>query len=253
MENKRFLKKFNSQNDYESQKDSVMEMTHVVLLEDTNEIIFASKSETPNDPFNGHEYVDLGLPSGTLWATKSIGAEIEEGYGLYFAWGSTVGYTSEQISEGTFIFGTSADGLGSGVKYMEDEFTPTKYNATDGKTVLDLEDDAAHVVMGGDWHMPTKEQLNELTVYTTSTWTTQNGVNGRLFTSTNNGNSLFVPASGHAYQGGISNDGSNGCICSNSVDVPQFSSSCDLDFTSSEIKMDKKHRSFGHVIFGVVG
>ena len=250
MEDKRYLKIFSSQSDYESQKDSVMGMPHVVLFEDTNELLYASESETPNDPFNGHEYVDLGLPSGTLWATKVVGAESESDYGLYFAWGDTVGATKEQVESGEFTFGTS----GNMTAYFDSSTeTFTKYNEDDGKTVLDLEDDAAHVHMGGDWHMPTKEQLQELTANTTSTWTTQNGVNGKLFTSKVNGNSVFVPAFGYVNDGGVLNVGSSGFVWSSSVSEEYLDDAWYLYFDSSYLGVFDEPRTSGHVVFGVVG
>ena len=252
MENKRYLKAFSSQADYDAQKDEVMGVPHVVLLEDTKEVVYKPLKEEPSDPFNGHEYVDLGLPSGTLWATKAVGAESEEDYGLYFAWGSTEGYTSEEAAN-DFIFGTSGNEVGSGVPYMADANTPTKYNHEDGKTVLDLEDDAAHVHMGGDWHMPTKEQLEELTANTISTWTTMNGVNGRLFTSKTNGNTLFVPATGNASRGGVYNVGSYGYVWSSSVNEESLSYAWRLYFYSSYVLVSDNSRTSGQVAFGVVG
>jgi hypothetical protein len=183
MDNKRHLKKFYNQNEYESQKNEVMTRQHIVLLEGTNSIVFK----------DGYEYVDLGLTSGTLWATCNVGAESEEDFGLYFAWGNTEGATKEGIENGELTFGT----YGNMVKYMDTTTeTFTKYNSIDGKRVLDLEDDAAHAHMGGDWHMPTKEQLDELTLDTHQVWANRNGVNGMLFTSKTNSNSIFIPASG---------------------------------------------------------
>ena len=99
---------------------------------------------------NGHDYVDLGLPSGTLWATLNIGASEVGQVGDYFAWGETS--TKSNFTWETYAFGTS-DNL-------------TKYNASDGKRTLDLEDDAAHVLWGGDWHIPTPAQIEELAYYT---------------------------------------------------------------------------------------
>ena len=95
-----------------------------------------------------------------LWAKKNLGAATEEDAGLYFQWGDTVGYTAEQVGDGdglkyfdwnTYKF--SNDGSDSNL---------SKYNKTDGKTVLDLEDDATHVLMGGNWRMPTNEDFQEL-------------------------------------------------------------------------------------------
>ena len=249
MEYKRYLKIFSSQSDYESQKDSVMGIPHVVLFDDTKELLYASESETPNDPFNGHEYVDLGLPSGTLWATKVVGGDNS----LYFQWGDIEGWTAEQINNGEKAF----DYYGSDYKWNEGELTcdgssMTKYNATDGKTVLDLEDDAVHVHMGGDWHMPTKEQWEELTVNTTSTWTTQNGVNGRLFTASN-GKSVFVPAFGFAGGGSLYYVGSHGCVWSSSVSEDGLSNAWRLYFHSSYVSMNSVRRAYGHCVLGVVG
>ncbi len=183
MEEKCYLKKFYNQNDYESQKNEVMTRQHIVLLEGTNSIVFE----------DGYDFVDLGLPSGTLWATCNVGAESEEDFGLYFSWGNVEGAPKDGIESGEFTFGT----YGNMVKYMDTATeTFTKYTTIDGKGVLDLEDDAAYVHIGGNCHMPTKEQCEELTANTTSIWTSRNGVNGRLFTSKTNSNSIFIPASG---------------------------------------------------------
>jgi hypothetical protein len=165
------------------------------------------------DPFNGHDYIDLGLPSGTLWATSVIGGDNP----LYFAWGGTEGATKEQIKNGEYLFGFDNSSVGSLVPYMSNAVTPTKYNAADGKRVLDLEDDAAHIHMGGDWHIPTKEQYDELIANTTSNWTTHNEVEGRLFTSNINGKSVFVPAFGDANSSNINFDGFNSRVWSSSV------------------------------------
>jgi hypothetical protein len=200
--------------------------------------------------FNGHDYVDLGLPSGTLWATKVVGAESESDYGLYFAWGGTEGATKEQIESGEFTFGTS----GNMKPYFDSSTeTYTKYNATDGKRVLDLKDDAAHVHMGGDWHMPTKEQYDELIANTTFIWTTKNGVNGMLLTSKTNGESVFVPAFGSAHDDKTNNVGSIGYVWSSSVYEDDFGNACNLDFSSYDLGIYSKIRAIGHCVLGVVG
>lgn len=118
------------------------------------------------DPFNGHKYVDLGLPSGTLWAKCNIGANSETDYGLYFAWGETQGYANASTKAFSW----------NDYKWTEDEgATMLKYNTTDNKTELDLEDDAAHTNMGGDWHMPTGAQCRELFSETTNGFVTNVG------------------------------------------------------------------------------
>lgn len=108
--------------------------------------------------------IDLGLPSGILWADKNIGATTPEEAGLYFQWGDTQGYTVEQMGngEGQKYF-TWAD-----YKFSVDgsDTNFSKYNSSDGKTSLDLEDDAAHVVMSGNWRMPTLLDFRELCMNT---------------------------------------------------------------------------------------
>lgn len=140
-----------------------------------------------------YEYVDLGLPSGILWAKCNIGADTETDAGLYFQWGDTRGYTADQVGVDkifnwdNYTFGTR-DNL-------------TKYNSTDGLTTLQLADDAAYANMGEDWRMPTKEEYQELIDNTISEWVTDyngTGVSGRLFAGTN-GNALFLPAVGIAF------------------------------------------------------
>ena len=136
-----------------------------------------------NDP-DSHEYVDLGLPSGTLWATHNIGATNPEDYGDYFAWGETK--PKSNYSWSTY-FDTDDNGK-----------TFKKYNNNGGLTELQLEDDAATANWGSDWQMPSLAQIQELynSSYTTTEWTQMNGVNGRKITSKSNGISIFLPAAG---------------------------------------------------------
>lgn len=111
-----------------------------------------------------YEYVDLGLPSGLLWAKKNIGAETEEEAGLYFQWGDTQGYTAEQVGDGEGLKAFSWADYKFSIDGSSSNFS--KYNASDSKTVLDPEDDAAHVNMGGNWRMPTFEEYKELCLNT---------------------------------------------------------------------------------------
>ena len=177
--------------------------------------------------------IDLGLPSGRLWADRNVGADKPEDYGLFFQWGDTQGYTASQVGSGTrqkyfgwadYKFNPSGDGS-----------TMTKYNSTDGKTVLDIEDDAARINMGGNWRMPTTDEIQELfnSDYTTHIRTTSNGVNGRLVTSKSNGNSVFLPAAGYADNGSVRNVGSYGNYWSSSLGNVQ--DAFDLLFGSSGI------------------
>ena len=135
---------------------------------------------------NGHEWVDLGLPSGTLWATCNVGANSPEEYGDYFAWGETT--TKSDYSLSTY-FDTDN---GSSFK---------KYNSNGGLTELQPTDDAATANWGTGWQMPSLAQIQELCNIsnTTTEWTQLNGVYGLKVTSKSNGNSIFLPAAGYRY------------------------------------------------------
>ena len=153
---------------------------YIVLYGDSSDYVLDIDSK---DPLNGYTYVNLGLSSGTLWATCNVGASSPEDYGGYFAWAEV----SEKSGEGAY------NGNWNDYRYgTYDNFT--KYNGTDNRTFLDLTDDAARVIMGGLWRIPTDAQVRELRALS-SVWTSLNGVNGRLFTG-NNGNTLFIPAAG---------------------------------------------------------
>ena len=130
--------------------------------------------------------VDLGLPSGLKWAACNLGASRPEEYGDYYAWGETE--PKEKYSWETYKFGT--DFVLS--KYVTDP----AYGAVDHKTLLDPEDDAAVVNLGGSWRMPTEAEYDELISKAIWTWTSRNGVSGYLVTGLN-GNSIFLPAAGH--------------------------------------------------------
>ena len=155
------------------------------------------------------EAVDLGLPSGLKWASFNLGASKPEEYGDYYAWGETEPY---YICQDPPIW---KEGKELGYWWHSNKWTVegdmyqwTKYctdslygyeGFTDGKTVLDPEDDAAHVNIGGKWRMPTKAEWTELLENCTWEWTTLNGVNGRKVTSKKSGYTgrwIFLPAAG---------------------------------------------------------
>ena len=158
---------------------------------------------------NGHEYVDLGLPSGLKWATCNVGATAPEEYGGYYAWGETEEKESYDWSTYKWCNGSSS----TMTKYC----TSSSYGTVDNKTVLDPEDDVAHVKWGGNWRMPTKAEQNELRDNCTWTWTTENGVNGYMVTSKTNGNSIFLPAAGYRRGTGLRNGDSSGNYWSSSL------------------------------------
>ena len=132
--------------------------------------------------------VNLGLPSGTLWADRNVGADSPEDYGDYFAWGET-------SPKNTYDWDTYKWCRGS-YDTMTKYCTNSSYGTVDNKTVLDLEDDAAYVNMGAEWRMPTYDEQIELRTNCTWTWTTQNGTKGYKVTGPN-GKSIFLPAAGY--------------------------------------------------------
>lgn len=197
---------------------------------------------------NGFEYVDLNLPSGTLWATMNVGASKPSDAGLYFQWGDTVGYTANQVGTRNGQKKFSWADYKWSIDGSDSNFS--KYN-TVGDT-LDLEDDAANIHMGGDWHMPTPTQIRELINETDNTWTTQDGVNGRLFTSKKNGKSIFIPAAGVAWDGSLYNSGSDGNVWSSMLRTYNVNDGQLLYFDSSDASLPNGYRSGGFSVRGVI-
>ena len=196
---------------------------------------------TPIVPETTHEYVDLGLPSGLKWATCNVGANAPEDYGYYFAWGEVEPKTTYGWS--TYKYGTNYDQL---TKYCS-KSNFGKDGFTDTKTVLDPEDDAAHVNWGGAWRMPTYDEFSELKKNCTWDWTTQNGVNGYKVTGPN-GNSIFLPAAGYMYGGSLDGAGSYGYYWSSSLytDYPSYAYS--VYFRSVYVDWDNGNRYYGRSV-----
>ena len=193
---------------------------------------------------NGYVYVDLGLPSGTLWATSPI-MNIE-GQPLYFQWGDTEGYTQDQIEIGEKVFN-----LENYKWFDSNSQTFTKYNTTDRKTFLDREDDAAYVHMGGDWFIPSGGDIDELTQCTTVTWTTQNGVNGKLFSSKINEQSLFIPALGGSPNNTIVQFNQYGYLWLDDMNINDESSALSYTFSQEQTIILEGLKSQGRSIIGV--
>lgn len=164
----------------------------------------SNQNEPEGGNSKGHAYVDLGL--SVKWATCNVGAATPEGYGDYFAWGETA--TKE-----TYNWSTYFDSNDKGNTF-------TKYNDNAGKTILDPEDDAAHVNWGSSWRMPTEAEWQELEDNCTWTWTTQNGINGCKVTSKKAGYTdkfIFLPVAGNRFDSDLYNVGSLGLYWSSSL------------------------------------
>ena len=139
---------------------------------------------------NGNEYVDLGLPSGTLWATCNVGALSPEECGEYFAWGETS--AKKKYNWETLKYCKNKNGTNFS-KYNEGKGA---VGTIDNKTCLDLGDDVARQNWGGSWRMPTLQDWQELIDNCIWKQTTQGGYNGYKVTSNKNGESIFLPAAG---------------------------------------------------------
>ena len=181
--------------------------------------------------------VDLGLPSGTLWADRNVGADSPEDYGDYFAWGET-------STKSTYDWST--------YKWFKGDYdTMTKYCPVDNKTVLDLEDDAAYVNMGTEWRMPTYNEQKELYSQCTWTWTTQNGTNGYKVTGPN-GKSIFLPAAGYRDVSRLYYAGSYGYYWSASLIESDPHDAWYLFFDSGYRRTSDAYRYRGHTVRAVV-
>ena len=179
-----YLKEFATQAAYNAAKEDGLLTPNVSLITENGGVKYL-KGTTPVE----HEYVDLDLPSGTLWATMNIGANSITDTGLFFQWGDTQGYT---IDGHEWNYNTDK-------WYDSVSKTYTKYNDIDNKMVLDSSDDATIAYWGDGWHMPTKNDFDELinSEYTTHSYVTNyldSGVDGLLITSNSNGNSIFLPS-----------------------------------------------------------
>ena len=178
--------------------------------------------------YQGHEFVDLGLPSGTLWATCNVGAKKTEDCGGYFSWGETE--TKPIYDRDEYVF----------LDYWNRSLT--KYNDKDGLTTLESADDAATANWGGNWRMPSKADFLELINNCHHVWEKRNGVEGSLFTALNN-NSLFLPAVGYKFLGRFAED-----MClywSRTVETEDKTFAAILFASGDGPKVDCDERKFG--------
>ncbi len=174
------------------------------------------------------EAIDLGL--SVKWASFNVGASKPEDYGGYYAWGET--------EEKKNYFSSTYKWYNSSYNKM------TKYCTVDNKTVLDPQDDVAHIKWGGTWRMPTKAEQDELRNNCTWTWTTRNGVNGYKVTGPN-GNSIFLPAAGYCGGADLRDRGSKGDYWSSSLYEGYDYDAYNFGFHSSGYDWDYSGRNFG--------
>ena len=174
--------------------------------EKDNNVINTNNSNT-YDPV---VWVDLGLPSGLLWAECNLGATVPEEYGDYYAWGETT--PKSEYTWDTYQYGNASDQLTKYCFYAE--YGLDGY--IDNLNQLEPYDDVATVRLGGGAHMPSLDDWKELRNNTTITRTTVNGVYGDQYTA-ENGNTLFMPAAGYIDGSLLSRDSSDGFYWSRTI------------------------------------
>jgi len=216
-----YLKLFKTYAEYEEARQNLI-LPNVSYCVNENEVYYNPYV----DPYVGHEYVDLGLPSGTKWATMNVGASSETDYGNYYQYGK--GAAQYAATSGDSNYGGTEDPLDSSV-------------------------DTASQVWGGSWHMPTRTQMQELTANTTYQWVTNykgSGINGGTFTATN-GAVLFIPAAGYWGNGSQNNVGNGGYYWGSS---PNGSNSAYyLSFFNGSKVVGDFYRKLGYSVRPVVG
>lgn len=191
-------------------------------------------------------WVDLGLPSGLLWAEWNLGATKPEESGNYYAWGET--QPKEVYSWSTYRYCT-VDGEGS-LQTLTKYNTSSNYGSPDNLTTLQAADDAAAQALGSGARMPTEEEWEELINNTTVEWTTVNGVNGRKFTAAN-GNTLFLPAASYRDGSELSGAGSLGDYWSSSLFSDYPHRAWYFNFYSDGQRMGYDSRRYGFTVRAV--
>ncbi|MBQ5402141.1 MAG: Ig-like domain-containing protein, partial [Bacteroidales bacterium] len=206
--------------------------------EATCTIIAIGSLQPPTEEYdgeeNGHRYVDLGLPSGIKWATRNVGASSFEDYGGYYAWGET--YTKSSYGNDNY----SVEG---------------KYSVgPDTLTELEPQDDAAHVIMGGNWYTPSREEMQELLDNCTFENVYEEG-KGRYYKviSKINGKSLILPAGGRKVYNGDEYIGAVLLYWTSSVRADRASEAWSLNTYNIDVVVDPKPRFAGCPIRAITG
>lgn len=201
-------------------------------IESTDQSVDCIVNVVPNITIQQESIVDLGL--SVKWLSHNLGASLPYASGYYLSWG-------ELFSKDSY---TSSNYL-----WMTDDNKLSKYNnltsqgPVDGITVLELVDDAANAILGGNWHIPTVDEWTELKNNCTWTWTTSNGVNGYLITSNVAGytdKSIFLPACGQKYGSSLSYNGTYGYYWSSSLYTKGPSNAYMMSFGSNSAFINSK-------------
>ena len=209
-----------------------------IYYSDTYTVMTSGEKGTDKSrTINGHLFVDLGLPSGLLWADTNVGATTATDYGNYYAWGETT--TKDEYNWVTY-------------KYGDPTIEITKYNSSDKLTTLEASDDAATVSWGAPCRMPSNDEFKELFTNCASKWTSKTAsdgtkVAGFLITSKKNGKSIFLPAAGSRYESYLYDNGLNGYYWSSSASA-YTGYSYYINFFNSDYNRSDFTRNYGYSV-----
>ena len=222
-----------------SEKDEFKPGSDFVKSEDG--VIIFEKKYTVNQHENidarniRPQAIDLGLKSGTKWASFNVGATKPEEYGEYFAWGEIENKKNGYYDWNTYIH---CDGSMETCHDLGSDISGTQY-------------DVAHVRYGSNWQMPTREQFEELLSNCNLEWTTLNGVRGYKFKSKHNDNSIFLPAAGDRKKDEFCDVDSHGAYWYSSLDSSELHQAFELYFSSGSAGTYLYYRNFGMSIRAV--
>ena len=208
-----------------------------------NEHLLKAKTAASTQDTEYTDYVDLGLPSGRLWAKCNIGADEPYEYGDYFMWGNTEPDTDKSCFWKTCPFNNGANA------YDKDYFKSIK-NKICPNDILAPEYDAATAILGDDWRLPTYDDFTELIDNTTRKWVNDyhdSGIAGKLLKadSIENDAELFIPASGYRGGSGYASQGSYGFLWSSSITIGGGQCSWYLYMDDMSLKHGSSSRCYG--------
>ena len=245
----KFITKFESTIEFEA-AEATLDKPHVSLTKDDMKVHYIPLV-TPS-----YEFIEIG---GTKWATMNVGATAITDTGLYFQWGDISGYTASQVGSGSGqkYFGWADYKYGNGTS-NPGATGMTKYNSTDGKTVLEAVDDAAVANWGGSWRMPTTAEFQALGAAVNTAWTADyqgSGVAGLVCTDkTDSSKTLFFPAAGYCDFGSVGGVGNYGGYWSSSLGADGRQGAYGLNFLSYGAGWDGyDDRFYGFAVRPVVG